>query len=254
MKTAPDSLHKFDNLSFDDFKRLSQDESLSPREKVGFPDAYREGKEGLILADMRSKLSNMDEGEQVIADIGPGCSELPHLLIDFCAQKKHTLLLFDSQEMLNHLPDEDFIVKVPGYYPEAGREVLRSYREKVDVLLAYSLLHYVFREGNLYRFIDESLALLAHEGQMLIGDIPNVSKRKRFFSSPQGVEFHKTFMQTDEPPSADFNTIEPGSIDDAVLLSILMRCRRSGFDAYLLPQPTALPMANRREDLLIQRP
>ena len=89
---------------------------------------------------------------------------------------------------------------------------------------------------------------------MLIGDIPNISKRKRFFRSAAGVAYHQAFMKTDEEPVVDFNTIEDGKIDDAVLLSLLLRCRTAGFDAYLLPQASALPMANRREDILIMRP
>ena len=58
---------------------------------------------------------------------------------------------------------------------------------------------------------------------MLIGDIPNVSKRKRFFSSPAGVMFHHEFMQTKETPEVAFNRIERNQIDDTVILSLLMR-------------------------------
>ena len=43
-------------------------------------------------------------------------------------------------------------------------------------------------------------------------------------------------------------------IDDSILVSLLLRARGQGFDAYLLPQRPTLPMANRREDLLIVRP
>ena len=52
----------------------------------------------------------------------------------------------------------------------------------------------------------------------------------------------------------EFNVPEPGKIDDGVVLGILARCRAAGFDAYVLPQPPELPMANRREDVLVQRP
>jgi hypothetical protein len=89
---------------------------------------------------------------------------------------------------------------------------------------------------------------------MLIGDIPNVSKRKRFFSSETGVRFHKEFMRTADDPTVSFNQIEHDQIDDSIVFSILGRARAAGFDAYVLPQGRALPMANRREDILIQRP
>lgn len=89
---------------------------------------------------------------------------------------------------------------------------------------------------------------------MLIGDIPNISKRRRFFSSPEGVKFHQHFMNTQSAPEVHFNSLERHKIDDSVILALLQRARNQGFDAYVLPQAPELPMANRREDLLIRRP
>jgi len=102
--------------------------------------------------------------------------------------------------------------------------------------------------------LDASLALLAPGGQFLIGDIPNISKRKRFFSSETGRRFHQSFMNTTDIPEVIFNQIEHDQIDDAVVMALLQRARAQGFDAYVLPQPSTLPMANRREDILIVRP
>ena len=47
---------------------------------------------------------------------------------------------------------------------------------------------------------------------------------------------------------------EHNKIDDAILLSLLARARGAGCDAYLVPQSSDLPMANRREDILIRKP
>jgi hypothetical protein len=124
----------------------------------------------------------------------------------------------------------------------------------VNGVLAYSVLHYVFAEGNGWDFLDRSLDLLAPGGAMLLGDIPNVSKRKRFFMSDAGIVHHMRFTGQDAPPPLEFNAPEPGRIDDAVVLGLLARARAAGFDAYLLAQPDELPMANRREDILIRRP
>jgi hypothetical protein len=51
-----------------------------------------------------------------------------------------------------------------------------------------------------------------------------------------------------------FNNIEHGRIDDAVVLSILSRARSEGYHAWILPQASLLPMANRREDIIIKKP
>ncbi len=245
--------NRFENIVFDDFRRMALDESLSPYERIGFPDSYRQGKEQAIFEDVRAKLHGLDQRGKIVLDIGPGCSELPLKLIDLCEEMDHTLILVDSAEMLSRLPDKRFIKKVAAYYPVC-EELFKAYSGKIDVILTYSVMHYVFAESNVWDFLDQSLALLAQGGAMLIGDIPNVSKRKRFFSSPRGIAFHQQYTGTQERPEVTFNNIERSKIDDAVILSLMMRARQQGFSAYVLPQSDDLPMANRREDILIIKP
>ena len=249
-----DEYKRFERLTFDDFRRMAADESLSRYEKIGFPNAYRAGKEEAIFRDITTKLPALSSHDKVVLDVGPGCSELPLLLIELCRRNEHTLLLVDSAEMLAQLPDAPLIEKHAGYYPHCP-ELLDRYRGRVDVLLSYSVLHYVFAESNVWGFLDTALELLAHGGEMLIGDIPNVSKRKRFFSSPAGIKFHQEFTgRAGEMPEVGFNRVEPQLIDDAVVLGLVQRARLAGCDAYVVPQATELPMANRREDILIRKP
>lgn len=244
----------FDDIGFEDFRRMAQDESLSRYEKIGFPDSYRAGREEAILRDIAAKLMHLGKRDKVVLDIGPGCSELPHMLVDLCRRQGHTLLLVDSAEMLAHLPDEPFVRKIVGHFP-ACSGALSEWRGRVDCLLSYSVLHYVFAESNLWDFLDASLELLADGGEMLVGDIPNVSMRRRFFASPAGVRFHREFTgREDETPEVVFNRVERGRIDDSAVLSLVMRARAAGFDAYVVPQASDLPMANRREDILIRKP
>lgn len=241
-------------VSFDDFRSLARNASLTAYEKIGFPNSYREGKEELIFQDITRKLPNLNKQEQVILDIGPGCSGPAFMLIELCRRQGHKVILVDSEEMLHHLPNEPFVDKVSGRYPDQCEELLAKNRGKIDAIICYSVLHYIFAEANLFDFLDKSLALLADGGQLLLGDIPNVSKRKRFFSSPAGIRFHQAFTGTTEIPKVDFNSIDESKVDDSVLLSLLLRARNAGYDAYLLPQPDELPMANRREDILIAKP
>lgn len=248
-----DSYARFKNLSFDRFRQLALDDSMSRYEKIGFPNSYRQGKEEHIFKDITGKLRNLEQRNKVVLDIGPGCSGLAFLLIELCRRNEHTLLLVDSEEMLSHLPDESFVRKIPSYYPKGCGWLFETYANRVDVILTYSVIHYVFTESNVFDFVDRSIGLLAANGEMLIGDIPNLSKRRRFFSSPAGVRYHQEFTGTSEVPKVEFNTLETGDIDDAVILSLLMRCRNSGVEAYLLPQSDELPMANRREDILIRK-
>lgn len=243
----------YDNMDFEAFRRLASDDTLSKYEKIGFPDSYRQGFEQAIFSDIRSKLSSLNDHNRRVIDIGPGCSDLPLQLIDLCSAQNHLLTLIDSAEMLDNLPDQSYITKIPALFPNCETQ-LEEAMGNTDVVLAYSVLHYVMVDVAFFRFIDASMSLLAPEGQLLIGDIPNISKRKRFFSSDSGKKFHKEFMNTNDEPEVVFNCIENDQIDDAVIFSILQRARTAGFDAYLLPQHPSLPLANRREDILITRP
>ena len=243
----------FSNMGFEDFRCLAGDMSLSKYERIGFPDSYRKGFEAAIFLDILQKLPHLEAANMSVIDIGPGCSDLPIMLIDLCRERGHKLTLVDSQEMLGLLPNGEFIEKVGALYPNCP-EFIQKNQGAVDVILCYSVLHYILVDTAFFRFLDTSLSLLAPGGQMLIGDIPNISKRKRFFASENGVRFHKKFMKTDDLPVVEFNQIEHDQIDDAVVMSLLQRARTQGFDAYVLPQNPALPMANRREDVLITRP
>ena len=250
--TEPAGLERFKELTFDDFRRLAGDPSLSSHEKIGFPDSYRAGKSQAIVDDIRRKLPALDRRGARVLDIGPGCDEVARLLIEHCERNDQELTLIDSAEMLAGLPDPKRGQKLTGYYPRDCRELAAG--APFDVILTYSVFHYVFKEFPFFEFIDFSLGLLAPGGAMLIGDIPNLSMRKRFFASETGVRFHQGYTGKSDPPSVRFNVLESGAIDDAVVLAILQRCRSAGFHAYVLPQPEDLPMANRREDILIVRP
>lgn len=246
--------NRFADLTYEGFRELARDESLSLHEKIGFPDSYRAGQEGAILRDVRSKLSNLEGAGRQVLDIGPGCGAVALGLLDFCRDKEHHLTLIDSAEMLALLPDEPFVVKRTGRFPEEHAGFLEEGRGRFDAVLVYSVLQYVFRDGNVFSFFDACLELLAEGGQLLIGDVPNQSMRRRFFGSAEGIRFHQSYTGTGEIPAVAHNTLAPGQIDDAALLGLVLRARAAGFHAFLVPQGAGLPMANRREDLLVIRP
>jgi len=246
--------NRFSKLNFEDFKKMADDDSLSQYEKIGFPDSYRKGKEDAIFEDILSKMGAPDLLKNGVAlDIGPGCSSLPIMLKNLCKEFNCKLLLVDSEAMLSHLPDETFIEKHYGRFPYV-KSITSNYEEKVNFILCYSVFHYIYEEDNIWSFLDESLSLLSEGGVFLIGDIPNISMRKRFFSSGNGIKYHKEFTNSNEIPKVEFNKIEKNKIDDSVILAILQRARSQGFDAYVVPQRNDLPMANRREDIVIKRP
>lgn len=246
-----EEVRRFSDLGYEEFRRLAVDPALGPNERIGFPDRYRAGFDEAIFADVVSKLPRLQEPALSVLEIGPGCGALPRLLFALAEEAGHRLTWIDSPEMLGQLPSAPNVTKLPGQYPDAAPASLEG---ACDVVVAYSVFHHVFAEQGGWAFLDAVLTHLAHGGAALIGDVPNVSKRRRFLASAAGHAFHRAATGDEHPPEVRFNVLDRDAIDDAVLLGMVMRSRAAGFDAYVVPQPDGLPLANRREDLLILAP
>ena len=242
----------FEKMTYDSFRRRAQDESLSTSEKIGFPDEYRAGKAEAIFADIRGKLPAIEKREARVADIGCGMGELTEIAARHCAARGHLLFLLDSSEMLSKIR-ASFGIRVAGKFPAQHADFLAEWREKIDAVLCYSVLQHVALDGEIEAFFDASLSLLAAGGSALFGDIPNISMRNRFFRSTAGIAHHRAFAGDNSPPPTQ-DKPSPGQLDDAQILALVKRARGAGFHAFILPQRSNLPMANRREDLLIVRP
>lgn len=245
---------RFAGLTFDRYRVLAGDRSLSPTEKIGCPDSFRDGFTDAILADLAVKLPALTGNGRRVLDIGIGCAELAHGLLGLCADRAHRLTGVDSAEMLALLPDRPGFEKCPGRFPEVADDLARATPGGFDAIIVYSVLQVVFVDQNPVHFIDRALALLAPGGRLLVGDVPNVSKLRRFLASAAGAAYHRDYMRTAEAPQVPAFAPPDERIDDGILFGLLQRARNAGFDAYLVPQPDGLPLANRREDLLFQRP
>ncbi|MBN8693332.1 MAG: class I SAM-dependent methyltransferase [Bacteroidetes bacterium] len=234
-------------LTFDDFKKMAANPNLSGSEKIGFPDTYRKGFSKAILEDIYTKLPIDKTQNKIIIDIGSGCDELTLELIKMCEKNSHTLVLIDSDEMLAHVPNSKCVVKIGGKFPFSNNE-LKDYIGKSDFVLCYSVLFYIFANDNMYLFLHEALNLLKPNGRFLIGDIPNIDKRDRFLDSEEGKKFLSNNNQIKGSTAHDNRDQK---MDDSIVLAIVARLRRFGCEAYLVPQNDNLPMANRREDILV---
>jgi SAM-dependent methyltransferase len=246
---------RFAGLTYQRFREMALDPALSTHEKIGYPDGFRAGFEAAVLADVAGKLPALVRPGSTVLDIGAGCDELAHRLIAQTAKRQQTLVLVDSPEMLGQLPDRAHVHKLPGRFPD---EVLPALQQALpsgaDAIICYGVLQVVFAEANPFAFVDSAASLLAPGGRLLFGEVPNLSKLRRFLNSEAGRAYHKAYMRTEQAPQVDAFESPAHRIDDAVLAGLLLRLRGAGFDAWLLPQAAELPLSNRREDLLVGRP
>lgn len=240
-------------LNYERFREFAKNRDLSERERIGFPESYRAGYEEAILKDIAAKLEfGFRKGARLL-DIGCGASPMTSAIIKAANDADISAVMNDSSEMLSLISDDLPFEKLPGRFPEILDQALEMHPDGYDLILCYSVLHYIILETSIFDFIDAVCLALKPGGCALIGDIPNLSKRRRFFASEEGIAFHKAFMETDLPPEVNHFEIQRNAIDDAVLGAIVSRVHANGSDAYIVPQPRSLPMFNRRDDILIQR-
>ncbi|GGP18584.1 class I SAM-dependent methyltransferase [Silvimonas iriomotensis] len=251
---STDRFQSFRNLGFEDFRQMAQRDDLSPNEKIGFPKEYRDGFTTAIMEDIQRKLPALDMAGATIVDVGSGCGDLALALIGIAEAKTQRLVMVDSEEVLKQLPASAVIERSAGLFPESHTQWLAANAGRCDAVLCYSVFQYVYADGNIYRFLDAMLGLLAPGGSLLIGDLPNHSMLQRFLASEAGARYHRQYTGRDEDPAPVFNQLVSGKLDDSVISSVLQRARSAGFHAWVVPQAVNLPMANRREDILITRP
>ena len=88
--------------------------------------------------------------------------------------------MLDAPEMLDLIDDDGNIHKIPGKFPDEDREFIKANIGRADIVLIYSVMMYVCVQDSIFNFLDKAVSLLALGGRLLIGDIPNRSKRRRF--------------------------------------------------------------------------
>ncbi len=251
---SPAPFERFAGLDYDAFRRMAADDTLSRHERSGFPDAFREGAERAILADIEQKLPALRDGSKMtVVDIGCGANALTDAIVERSRTRDHRLFLVDSPEVLAHHREAPGLQLVPGRFPDTP-SLIADIAGSCDAVIVYSVLQYAFVESSVHGFVDAALTLLAPGGRLLLGDLPNASMRRRFLQGDAGRAFHREYTGRDDAPPISWPELPAGELDDGVLLGILARARDAGFHAWLMPQAAGLPMANRREDLLCERP
>lgn len=209
----------------------------------------------LAFEDICCKCPNLSGKTNLnVLDIGCGCTSLQRLISSLCKEQRHTLYLADAPEMLTNIEDESYIKKYPGMFPDDTFESIKQDSGGMDVIICYSVFMYDTAAYDIHEFTDCVVRIMNMGASAIIGDCTNISKKKRFYASETGkLLFNDLKKSSNAIKNPSFNTPEYGELDDAVLESVVKRCRSFGLEAYLVPQPEGLAMWWEREDILIRK-
>ena len=236
---------------FEYFANLS-DMDISLTEKVGRYKNMKE-KEINIFEDIKEKLNLNDKNN--ILDIGCGCGSVVNTTIDYIQKENKQLYLNDSGKVLSQIiktiDNKSNIKFIEGKFPDLDLEK----NIKFDAIILYSIIHYIDKE-NIFNFLDSILDRLEFGGALLIGDIPNINKKRRFNNSQFGKSFNlqwgknlKSCYTSDNYPVLDLS-----HFNDSLIIEIVKYIRAKGtFNAYILPQSSNLPVSYIRDDILVEK-
>ena len=213
----------FDDLGFEDFKKMADDGSLSNEEKIGFTKGYRIGSETLIIRELLLNTS-FGNRKQTVLDLGCGCGVLVHRIIQESTQRDHFLYLVDSDEVLAKLshPECTFPVSHGGKFPVP---ITMSF----DLIIVYSVLQHVVNDDGINgvkEFIDAAVNLLSINGILFLGDIPRLYKGDYVANSFMHEEF---------------------------LFKLLRKYRNDNYKSYIIPHIKGHPLYETRDNILIRR-
>jgi SAM-dependent methyltransferase len=132
--------------------------------------------------------------------------------------------------------------------------------KKFDKIVAYSVVHYLSNISEFHKFIKKALKLLKPGGILLLGDVPNVSKKKRFIKSPFYLKINSSWNKKKNSYrniatkklllNSDDSLLK---FDDLTLLKIVKKYNSKNVETYYLHQNNGLYLNNTRIDLLIKK-
>lgn len=207
-------------------------------------------REEMILEDIWKKISK--KNNQNILDLGCGCGPLANLIIERCSLESHSLTMMDQELVLSQISsfsqNSSPVNLVPGIFPYQSNLLGE---ESFDSIILYGVIHFTTDPIN---FIYSLIDFLKPGGHLLIADIPNSDKKKRFLLTNHGMQIDKEYRSSFRPGNNVMSSSESKpamEFNDIFVTTLLGLIRAKGCESFLLPQPVGLPFCFTRDDLLV---
>lgn len=208
--------------------------------------------EGYIVAEVACKLS-MTPGDAIL-EIGCGAG---NILIPLAKTVRkamgvdHPNLVRIARKRSLGMANVSF---AGGKWPEV--QLAGTYSK----ILIYSVIQYLNSPAAVFHFIDSALKIMRPAGMLLLGDLPNADKNRRFMASKNYEIINARYKkrcekdwESDTAAMRQISAVKNTTVDvnDALILDIVSRYRAAGYNVYILPQGNKLPFCETREDVLI---
>lgn len=225
--------------------------AISQSAKAGRNGLASDGEvEKMILDDIWNKISQ--KSNQDVLDLGSGCGPLASLIMERCISSSHSLTMMDQgpviSEIVNFKNYSSDIKLLRGIFPYESN-LLEN--QKFDSIILYGVIHYATDPID---FVYSLIEFLKPGGHLLIGDIPNSDKKRRFLLTDYGKQVdgeYRSAMRLGENVVIGVESTPPLEFNDVLVTTILGLTRAKGYESFLLPQPLGLPFCFTRDDLLV---
>jgi cyclopropane fatty-acyl-phospholipid synthase-like methyltransferase len=232
--------------SFENYAKLASMQDLSDTEISG-RYGFQQENEGKIINDVLVKLKINSKDTLLEIGCGPG-----NLLVPLSDFAEHVCGI-DNEIVIQRLNNKTISKKIQligGDFLVIPKPI-----EKYSKILIYSVVHYLDSEKTIHQFLQKAFELVQPGGMLLLGDLPNVNKKKRYLNSSEGKKTSDEWSRTlSTNPCHPLTKLDKDThvvtISDEIVLGLLQFARNLDIDAYVLPQPADLPFGNTREDIL----
>ena len=171
-------------------------------------------------------------------------------MVKYAKKNKINLTLNDIPEVIRFLKKRYKKNKNIKYL--SGEFQKQKIKKRFNKVLCYSVIQCT---NNPKVFFNEILNIVSDQSSILIGDIPNTSKKKRFLTSKFGKKFEEKRIKK------KINNInkylkenkQNNLINDELIKEFLIKSKKKGFNFFILRQDSKLPFSYTREDILVEK-